>query len=260
LTALTGFRWPTQPFATDPYGLYEWFNATVQSPVALQFWFIHDLILVLILAPLLRLVLLWMPKLTLLGIALIWLSGFNPPLMFNANVMTFFAFGAALAIYRWSMEIPGPLWLWSLGLLMTILIRVLTPVGQTPVGGMPVEHEIECLIRLLGVMVFHKAVWRVSVQGPWLQLAPAAFFVFASHYPTVLMLKAVTGHWMDGPWWQVVNWLIVPPLTILLCLAMAVSLWRFHPATFLLLNGQRGLGEVVTRIQGNRLKAKEERV
>ncbi|MBY5991823.1 acyltransferase family protein [Ferrimonas balearica] len=243
--ALTATQWPGLPWPEGFRALVRWLNATTAHPMVVQFWFIHDLLLTLLATPLIRPLLSRWPRLMLAALTLFWLSGLNPPLLFNFQVPFFFACGAALALHPdLARPLPGPLWAWALAMAVLVLGRVWLPAWQTPVGSMPLEHQWECLVRLCGVGLFHRTVQAWPPQGfkrHLVRWSPAAFFLFAFHYPTVRVLKWLTDAWVAGPIGQVVHWLAVPLATIALGLALAALLSRHWPRGFAWLNGQRTL-------------------
>ncbi|GAA5186299.1 acyltransferase family protein [Ferrimonas gelatinilytica] len=241
VTALTGFQWPEHPLPSGVRSLYRWLNDATGQPVALQFWFIHDLVLTLLATPILAWLLKRHALVTLGFLAMVWLSGYEPPLMFNANVLFFFSIGAAVALNGWRGPIPGSTLFWCSGLVAMLLTRVLVPAWTQPVGTMPFEHWLECGIRLFGTVTMLRLVWASPGVVHRIQpLAPAAFFLFASHYPTVVLLKHLVAPWVSGPMGQLLTWLLMPLLSITLLVGFAWFLARFTPRVFALLNGQRG--------------------
>ncbi|GAA4889714.1 acyltransferase family protein [Ferrimonas pelagia] len=224
-------------------------------PVAQQFWFIHDLMLTVLLSPLLhRLItrLRWAWGLLLLPL---WLYGIVPPGFFRLNVLLFFSVGASIALLGappgWRALFRSPLWLWGGILLVLIGIRVVVPAFQAPIGAMPWEHQLECGIRAVGVLCFWRWSHWVWVAHPglirqWGRWSTGSFFLFAFHYPSVVLLKGWVASYeiSQTVWGQAVCWLLVPLLTIGLAWQLALQLDRWAPTLLLWLNGQRRLGRV----------------
>jgi succinoglycan biosynthesis protein ExoH len=249
------------------YGLFGWMNYDFdkftgltllngivgydQNPFALQFWFVHDLILTLLLSPvvyhLLRTTKLW----ALPVMFAVWLTGYVPPLFFSMNVLFFFAVGAGLAfpqvgglqnalekVAHWGgYAVP----VFVLALVLRLFSFKFVEVSEFIRGDFYLS-----LLRLLGIVSFSFVLLMLakqdgSIKKFFLKYSGYSFFIFAAHYPLIMIVGAVAvrvpGH--NSPTGFFAMWLAVPLLTATLCVILAKLLERFLPAVFALLNGGR---------------------
>ena len=230
-------------------------NAVVgvtQAPVAYQFWFVHDLILTLLLSPVIYLLLRVLGLVLLPILFAVWFTGFVPPMFFSFNVVVFFCVGAYLGTPR------GPR-------LSTVLQKVyawrwlVLPVFVAAIFGQLFSHELGALepyitdfryvllLRVFGVLAFSQLMYGVVLRGGFLKnllirYSGYSFFVFAAHFPTIGMLSTIAERLpgTDSAIAFFLMWLLIPALTISACIFAAVILERLMPRVFRLLNGGRG--------------------
>ena len=220
-------------------------------PFALQFWFVHDLILTLALSPLIYLLLRSYKEIYLAVIFVVWLSGYVPPPFFSLNVLFFFSLGATLGL----PEGPG---------LQSVLARLenfgwyMVPVFVLALFVRLFAHEFPSLsslisgdtylslLRLLGIASFAHLIFVLGKKDGRLKrllirYSGYSFFVFSVHYPLVLFVAAVAlrvpGHGSSLGFFLM--WLVIPLVTVALCIAAAKVLERLASPLFNLLNGGR---------------------
>jgi len=246
------FGWANYDFAeAGPMTLLNGIFGLTREPFAYQFWFVHDLLLVLLLSPLLHWLLLRMDWLLLAVGALIWVLVPSPPLFFSGNVPLFFAAGAWLAL-------PGSpglgtvlagLRLQRWPLLAAFSVVLLARLFSYKAGSTQAildGHAWLCLLRLLGVLAASALLYRPApAPGLWTTLVQRyggyTFFVFALHFPLIELLQQpvllLPGHATATG--LTLTWLLVPLLTIVVCLWLASGCERNLPRLFSLLNGGR---------------------
>lgn len=177
LLYLTGwFSGGTQPFdyGFESPGIWTLANGVfgiTRQPFAFQFWFVHDLLLTLLLSPLLYFFLLCLGWRLLVVMALLWLVILYPPVFFSGNVLMFFAVGAWLALpespglvpllknlerYRWPLVA-----LFSLILTLRIMSHVF-PVMQLSLQG----YLYLCLLRVLRVLSASALIYHLVTHMP----------------------------------------------------------------------------------------------
>jgi succinoglycan biosynthesis protein ExoH len=254
------FEWASYEFAA--FGWLALANGIVgvtQEPFAFQFWFVHDLILTLLLAPILHRLLAASPALLLAGLGAVWLSGFVPPPFFSMNVLLFFAIGAYLGDPRGpglvrALDALRPLrwylWLAFLAVVGTRLLSHRLPELAPLIDG----HGYLCLMRVLGVLAFSQALCELVRRGGMLpemlvRYSGYSFFVFAAHYPTIELVKilAVRVPGATSALGLFAQWLVIPLATIGICIVGAKVLEQWLPGLFRVLNGGRSGAPVSPR-------------
>ena len=228
-------------------------------PFALQFWFVHDLILTLVLTPLIYRLLLAGKELFLLVLLLVWLSGFIPPLFYSLNVLFFFSLGAYLGLPHGPRLQSVLLQLERFGgyvapvFVLALLLRLFA--HEVPGLSSLISGDIYlCLLRLLGVVSFAYMVCMLArkdgaLKRLLIRCSGYSFFVFAAHYPLLLFVAGfavrLPGHESAAGYFLM--WLLIPLLTVLLCITAAKALERLAPPLFRLLNGGRSGHEAQQR-------------
>lgn len=250
--------------AGRPYGLFQWLDygfenlrwhtplngiiGVTRAPLAFQFWFIHDLVLALILAPLIGLLLKRWAIGLLIALSGLWLFNAIPYPFFSGNVLYFFVLGAFLATrstslvalaqsaQRWQLIIASVFTL----LLVARLVQDLHPAFAS--------HLWLCLLRLAGVATLGVFIYQ-QLQRPdsWMQrlsnCSPYAFFIFASHYPLIEFFKVVVERipLQDSAVGQNLSLVLIPTATVITCIIAAKITARYLPRLFSFVNGGRDL-------------------
>lgn len=267
-TVLWGAIWLSVSYALymvgHEKGLFEWANygfdnpslmtvidgvlGITQTPIAFQFWFIHDLILTLCLAPLISLSLnkaFWVTLITLLAV---WVSDLIPSPFFYGNVLMFFTLGAALQKRTQSLE-AAIIAIWPFRYLVLTLFA-LALAGRAFNGYIHeglASYPVLCVLRILGVLssgiiilgCYNRKLRILSIIQA---LSPYSFFIFAAHYPTIEFIKTIIQRipGQSSELGLTLSLFAIPTLTITLCILGALALKRILPRAYNLLNGQRG--------------------
>jgi len=213
-------------------------------PLAIQFWFVRDLILAVALAPVVWLGAARAPLLSLAALSVAWLTGQDFGVFLRLDTFLFFWFGATLAIHRIDVtpndQLAGPL---MAVFLVAVGLRTLAPwlTGEIQ------PHWLEpatSVMRVLGVA----ALWCASGQLARSAagriaagFAPAAFFIYCAHFPLVIYLKSALGKLMApaGDAALIAHYLLTVGLTLAL-IAVAIAVLRgAEPRLLALLSGGR---------------------
>lgn len=157
------------------------------APIAYQFWFIRNLIVLMILSPLFYWLIKGLPHVWLLIIGACWLLQMWVLRVPDAAGMFFFSLGAYFAL--WPVNLRGlDHRLWTLGGVYSALaVLDLSFKGQWFSGRL---HNLTNLLGVLFVFALTAKIAQMPKARDWLlKLAPASFFVFAVHEPLLTLLR-----------------------------------------------------------------------
>lgn len=245
------FQWLDYGLLADPFSWLTLLNGIIgitEHPLAYQFWFIHDLVLTLILAPVIG----WLAKRAswgfILVLTVIWFFDAVPFPFFYGNVLYFFCLGAFITTQGQSLsslaEAGQPWRKLFLGLFCFLL---LTRLAQElhPLFG---SYLWLCLLRFAGVATLGLYVHRqLKRSNTWVHrisaYSPYAFFIFATHYPLIDFYKIIF-EYIPGQTTapgQLLSLLLIPSLTIVTCVLGAKLFVRLTPGIFAFLNGGRAI-------------------
>jgi len=174
------------------FTVFDYLNAifgTKSVPIAYQFWFIRDLIVIVLLTPLINLILKHLPYafLTLLGLAWffeIW--RFHVP---SAEALLFFSIGAFLAIKQYRFfafdAYEKPVFLIYLGLSIADVLTKESWFNDQ-------LHRLGIVFGILSIVCLTKHILeQEQAKRILLQLSPISFFIFAAHEPFLTGIQKV---------------------------------------------------------------------
>lgn len=160
-------------------------GSTITAPIAIQFWFIRDLMVVMVFAPVIYFAVSLFIRISgkrplvryLLFLAIIYAFGFWPNITgLNAECWLFFAYGAYFGIKKKEFIVA----MLPYALPAFILLIILIVIEQF----LPCEfiYRLECVTGLVFVMSLTTMMVR---SGTWyvnMTLANGSFFIFSYHY------------------------------------------------------------------------------
>jgi len=232
--------------------ILDFFNAIIgitDSPLAMQFWFIHDLALSILISPIIYPIIKRLSILPLIMLFTLWLFEWKPPIFFNLKVLTFFIVGIYLAVHKTPISLPEPNSIFLIFIPISIiltLIRIYTPIYFD--GSMPYETMIELLLRITGSIAAVMITIQLNVLTPkvyrWcVNHSGYSFFLYAAHYPLVTYVKKaldMTG-FFNGEGGMITLWIITTVLTVSVILLLAEAMNKLTPKVYYFLNGQRSI-------------------
>lgn len=211
-------------------------------PISYHFWYVRDLIAMVILSPVFLLVARKIPYLGLALFAAPWLLklkfGF---IYFQWMGPAFFYLGCLIAVQKLDLT-----WITRRKKLIIgiyLAMAVVLAIIQTS----DIEilfHPFQCCTRIVGTM----AIWCASdlvagkLQKVCLNLSGLAFFVYAAHEPTVTAFKEVFERVSKTPnsITVMVQYLLIFTLATLVTLAAGSFLQRYTPKFFQVITSARG--------------------
>jgi peptidoglycan/LPS O-acetylase OafA/YrhL len=237
-----------------------------RHPINFQFWFLRDLFLTVLLSPVLGLLVRHAPRLGLLGLGAVWLSGIDTVIFFRADVVFFFYLGALWRMSGWTLDFISErnAFLLLAAYVALVALRVLSPelVVDGSLLDTVIEEPVTRSLRLVGVVAF----WGCSpwfartAPGRWIASVGAlAFFLHAVHWPLNQFIKAGLAGVLpvDSSAWLLVNYVTTTVLTVATALLIARAMARFAPPVFLHLSGGRTSPWGVPRVQKRPARAAE---
>ncbi|MCV2423102.1 acyltransferase [Paucibacter sp. DJ2R-2] len=208
------------------YGVREFFSALLgigRPPAAYQFWFVRDLIFIVVLTPIIRLLLKNGGVAYLTVLLLAWIVLPDSALPVSIGGLFFFSAGAFIAaagrdffvLDRFGGPIVGIAYL----LLCSALAFIQNADLESP------AHKIGILIGVVCIMRFSRfASSHTLLERVFIALGSSSFFVFAMHEPLLTLVRKlctplVTGHSMGV--------LLVYFLSVLVTLLVCLSAHTF---------------------------------
>ena len=249
---------PTSGFASQfnlqvaTAGAWDYLNALLGLgglPIAFQFWFVRDLFVTVLCAPLLWLVLRHAPLAGAVALGLAWAAGATLGIFIRTDVLFFFYLGA-LARRRELDPMLSPTTSLALLVAYTALTaaRALAPlvVDMADPTQLALLEVATRLARPLGVLACWGACLHLAGArwaAPLARWGGFAFFLHAAHYPVIALVKDLLWRLVpaatDG--WLLAHYVGSVALTVAVVALAGLGLFRLSPATYGLLAGGRSL-------------------
>ena len=221
-------------------------GSSITGPIAVQFWFVRDLMVAMLCSPLIY----WGVTLFillsgrrplvryLLFLVVIFAFGYWPDIVgFNPDCWLFFAYGAYFGIRKKEFIVAMLPYALPAALVLALIIGFEQWV--------PCEfvYRLECVVGL----VFGMSLTTIMVRaGTWyvnMTLANGSFFIFAYHYMVLGFVVMLLGNGLIVPhtWWLalIIYFLSVALVVLLGLLFYWVMRTRLPFTTFILMGGRR---------------------
>ena len=237
------------------YGLYDYLNAflvfhwTPNSPTVYQFWFIRDLMLLVLLAPVFWLVADKIPIFGLLSFFCLWF--FNPKISFlnlSYYAVFFFYLGAFISTANFQLnriDLYGK-WIIFLYLAMAVLDAVFLTENILLFGG----RFYSRLTIIPGIpaawYIAGKITQSVKLKNLLIKLSVASFFVYAIHEPFLLagLKKIIYRIATPSNSLMIISiYLIAPLITIVIALLLDRAINKTMPIFYKVITGNRTYGK-----------------
>lgn len=175
------------------FNVFDYFNAIfgfTRPPIAYQFWFIRDLIILVLLVPVINVVIKFVP-LPFLGVVLFyWLIGSWPVSAPSSEALLFFSVGAYLGSAKKSLFYFDDFGLIIVGLYLAIVTIDTITVSQ---WFNPYLHKIGIVLGVSGALFSTKLVAQnEKIKFLIARLSGVSFFVYAFHEPLLTILRKVS--------------------------------------------------------------------
>jgi hypothetical protein len=224
------------------FSVFDYLNAIVgftRSPISYQFWFIRDLIILVLLAPLLNIVNRFSP-LSFLGLVLIcWLIDVWPVYVPSSEALLFFSFGAYLASIKKSL-----FYLDNFGAMIVVLYLVFVTIDvlTRTHSFNPYLHKIGIVLGVSVALFSTKCIAQNErLKSLFLRLSGASFFVYAIHEPSLTILKKISYKIISpsSPSTILALYFFIPTITILFAVLSYRGFARVAPRPASIVTGGR---------------------
>ena len=221
-------------------------GSTIAGPIAVQFWFIRDLLVAMLFSPVIYLAIKGFILLSgrrplmryLLFTAIVFTFGYWPDVVgFNPECWLFFAYGAYYGIRRKEFIVA------MLPYALPAFILLLVIIGIEHWAPCEFIYRMEYVVGLVFGMSFTTMMVRAGTWYVNMTLSNGAFFIFAYHYLVlgfVVMLFS-SGMIVPHSWWLA---LLFYFLSVALVVALGLVLYwlmrtRMPFTTYILMGGRR---------------------
>lgn len=227
------------------YSLFDYFNAIVginRMPIAMQFWFIRDLMVLVLLTPVINYLNCRIPTLFLSLMFICWLFNFWPVYVPSIEATLFFSVGSYLGERKsdiFALDKHGVM-------MMPIYVFILVFTSlfmQNPLA--PLLHKIGIILGIVSAMFVSKQVMKLPrVKDKLLELGAASFFVFAAHEPLQLIIRKLTYRLLMPESWvsEVLLYFLIPISVIFILVKSYQELEMSRPNLLKVITGERTKG------------------
>jgi surface polysaccharide O-acyltransferase-like enzyme len=253
LVATKGYLRGAYP-VTSGFRPFDYLNVVIgitRSPIAFQFWFIRDLMVLVLLAPIIAFVVrsrVAVPYLVV--VSALWFLDKWPLLWPSVEATLFFCVGAYIASKQgdlFTLDDRG-------GLLLSCFLPILLLYAawasvESPSRGVNSVQYIQKLVILLGVAVtwwLTSRVVKIEQLKSWLTgLSGSSFFVFAAHEPLMIILRKVAFKLIPrGSEAAILGLYVSIPIILAIFLVVTYRVLKSRvPALIAVITGGRGKGQ-----------------
>jgi surface polysaccharide O-acyltransferase-like enzyme len=220
------------------FGLFEFFDAVfglTRNPIAYQFWFIRDLFIVILLVPLIRLLIKFLPLLYLGIMAFFWVVGLWETFIPSMESLLFFSVGAFLGATKRNLFHFD-----SYGKIALIIYLAVVAIG-TLTGNLFI-YKIGILLGMQGGLYATKLLAENDKLKLLIaRLGMASFFVYAVHEPLLTIIKKVAYRVLqpDSSVVILMLYFLIPTITIVIAVAGYWYLRKLAPGFVNIVTGGR---------------------
>jgi fucose 4-O-acetylase-like acetyltransferase len=224
------------------HGVYECLDCILgidKGPIAYQFWFVRDLMLLVLLAPVVHLIHKTVPRLFLASMFGLWLFNAWPIRIPSGTAVLFFYAGSLLSVRQVSIFASDKYG--ALAIPCYLAALVLDTWSQT----WDYNVYLHNAGALLGVLSALYVTRHLAETGTWklalLWLGGASFFVYAAHWLPLLAMQKSIYPLLDprSSVAALMSYLLMPAMTIALSIAVYYGLLRVTPGFLAVVTGGR---------------------
>ena len=227
------------------YNFYDFMNAFIGltgMPLLYQFWFIRDLMIMVLLSPIFFILAKKVPYLGLLMFAVLWILRLED--YREVTALLFFYLGGLIIVRDWNLT-----WIdkHKTLIIATYLTIILTSIGLKTLDVELFAYPLDRITLLIGIIIGIITIWCASdlvgkkAQDILSRLSLFSFFVYATHEPTLRIIRKLLYRVLppSSSIAELVSYLSVPLVIIAITLAVGMVINRCTPKVFQVITGGR---------------------
>ncbi len=208
------------------------------APLLCPFWYIRNLMLLVIFSPLLYYVIKYTKLLLPLVCGIFWINSFHSAYLLQS--ITMFSLGAYFPINgKNPVDVIKQYKYWVIAIFLCLgLYDLTTHCLAVPLPSIPQIHRLSLVANVFSLLLLGEWLYTRRVYSSF--LSKSSFFVFCIHYPCVLVLRELCGHvsgWSDVS--LALAYLFSVVLITCICLAVYVGLRKLVPGFLNVITGSR---------------------
>jgi surface polysaccharide O-acyltransferase-like enzyme len=224
------------------FSAYDYVNAIIgldHLPISYQFWFIRDLMVLVLLTPLIYLILKRVPKMFLVGIFLLWYSNYWPIYIPSAASLAFFYTGAYFAYSNFSLFVFdrfGP------AILSSYLFFLFIDTISKAYDFNNYIHKTGIVLGVVSALyVSNLIIQTKSIKNALIWAGGCSFFIFAVHEPLLTVLKKIIYKTVspNSDVMILFLYIAIPIVVISLSILLYLTMKRITPKILNIISGGR---------------------
>lgn len=227
------------------FSVQDFFNALLINPIPYQLWFVKDLIVLILIAPLVYSAIKFLKIYFVLLLVPFWLFEFDF-VLFDCRSILFFVFGSYLALSRKNIlkiNLKDKTLIFCFLWLFFVTLKTTIDHYHIPYEYLSIAfRKISILFGILSVWsAFDYFAEKKSIKSLELyRLSSFSFFLFASHEPVLTIFKKGLLFLLGkGEFISLAVFIVAPLLTIFTCLAVGYFFRRMTPEFYRIITGGR---------------------
>ncbi len=228
------------------YGCFDWLDVFWSNggiyPMCYQFWFIRDLMVVVLCSPLVYALVRYGKALAILALGVLWMFGwwFNV-VGISITAFFFFSFGAWFSINHRNFVVDFKPLLWLCSALYLIVVLAHTCLWRYDISGFSFLHNVGIVLGLVAVVSWTALGIEKGRLHPSVFLAGSAFFVYAYHgMPIALPIKMWVKFFQPASELSMIaGYLLIPILMVCIGVGIYAVMKKPLPSFTALITGGR---------------------
>lgn len=234
------FSGKNEPIAA--FGPYDYFNAIFgidRYPISYQFWFIRDLMVMILISPAIWLILRKAPRLFLLVILTLWFLDVWPISIPSLPAFAFFYAGAYFAYTHTSLFTADR---FGFPLLIFYVTALLIDTATKDYLFNDYVHNIGILFGIASMFFITKVIQRNNLfKKALLWASGCSFFVFAVHEPLLTMARKISYKVLvpSNGLTVLSSYFLIPVFVIIFSVVLYISMKSITPGFLRIISGGR---------------------
>lgn len=218
-----------------------WNNNNSGLPICRPFWFIRDLIIVILFSPFIYYLIKYLKVFGIIILGLLWIFGFwFDTISFSIISFFFFSFGAWFSVNnRDFILIFRKCRLMPILYIIILIISILMWYKDIKYNYI---HNIGIIIGLLSVISLSSQIIEKNRIKPNTFLATSSFFIYAYHgMPIALLMKIYMKYTIPyiNEWTMIIGYILIPFIVTSIGIGIYATLHKFFPSFTALITGGR---------------------